>query len=115
MSDDPSSAAALAATWDPNLIRIVERPLQLPGRPTLLRRTEVGGPDSLADRRLLLSREALRRCLAAAEASPLGRAQLDRVSLVVELYRDASGHQFEVWTINGLGPRPEELPPLVGG
>lgn len=111
-----SAPTDLGAVFDPGRpLTVTDRPLQFPGRPTLLRRAALAGPETAGDRRVLLDRETLRRCLAAAEASPLGRAQIDRVGLIVELYRDASGHEFEVWTLSGLAPRPEALPAVLGG
>lgn len=97
--------------FDPaRVIAVNERPLQMPGLDTLLRTAVLAGPDVGGDRRVFLSRELLAQCLAVAEASPVGRAQIDQAGLRVDLYRDASGHEYEVWTLVGRGPRPEPLP-----
>lgn len=97
--------------FDPaRLIAVNEKPLQRPGRDTLLRTAVLAGPDVGGDRRVFLSRELLAHCLAVAESSPVGRAQIDRAGLQVDLFRDSSGHEYEVWTLIGRGPRPEQLP-----
>jgi len=107
MADDPTDLTL----FDPaRIVAINERPLQTPGRDVLLRTAVLAGPDVGGDRRVFLSREVLSHCLSVAEASPVGRAQLDQAGLRVDLYRDASGHEYEVWTLVGRGPRPEPLP-----
>jgi hypothetical protein len=102
-----------------NLVRVIDNPLQSPGKDKLVRKVVTAGPEMEGDRRIYLSRRMLEHCLEVAKSSPTGRAQLDRAGLEVGLYEDAHGHRYEVWTFTGLGPKPEPLPPglapIVGG
>ena len=93
-----------------NVMKVNARPLQPAGRDTLLRTATVGGPEKEGDRRVFLSVDMLSRLLETARSSPTQRVQVDRAGVKVVLYADHSGHQYEVWTLVGADPRPEQLP-----
>ncbi|MBU6287626.1 MAG: hypothetical protein KGS10_05635 [Chloroflexi bacterium] len=96
--------------FDPRLVLQVNRqPLQRPGAPHLVRASTVGGPDLPGDRRVYLSVDLLERCLAVAKTSPTGRAMLVHAGVRVDLYAE-DGHTYEVWTLIGVGPKPEPAP-----
>lgn len=96
---------------DPHNVMVVnERPLQPPGRDTLERTATVGGPEREGDRRVFLSTRLLGQLLEIARLSPTGRVQVDRAGVRVDLYRSDNGHPYEVWTLIGADPRPEQLP-----
>jgi hypothetical protein len=85
-------------------------PLQRAGADTLLRTAVVGGPDRPGDRRVYLSSALLGQLLEVARSSPMGRVQVDRAGVRVDLYRRGDGHEYEVWTLVGADPKPEAMP-----
>ena len=91
------------------VMKVNERPLQPPGRDTLLRTVVVAGPELAGDRRVFLSVDLLARLLETARSSPVRRVQVDRAGIRVDLYREHGGHQYEVWTLIGADPKPEPL------
>ena len=86
-----------------------EKPITPTAGDVLLRSAEIGGPDQDGDRRLYLDAQTLRKLLSMAEASPTQRVRIDRAGVRVDLWREASGHQFEAWTFIGCDPRPERF------
>lgn len=92
------------------VLKVNKRPLQPPGRDELLRTAVVAGPEMAGDRRVFLSVDLLTRLLDTARSSATRRVQVDRAGIRVDLYRNASGHQYEVWTLIGADPKPEALP-----
>ena len=99
---DPRGALAINA-----------RPLQSPGLDRLLRTATVAGPEVGGDRRLYLSATLLGSLLDVAKSSPTRRVRLDRVGLRVDLYLDGRGREYEVWTLIGAPPTPEDLPDAI--
>jgi len=95
------------------VLKVNARPLQQPGQDTILRTAVVGGPDKAGDRRVYLSARLLDDLLARARSSPMQRVVVDRAGLRVDLYADARGHEYEVWTLIGADPRPEPVPDFV--
>ena len=94
-------------------IRVNASPLQSPGRDELVRTAVVGGPELPGDRRVYLSARLLEELLDVARSSSNMRAQIDGAGVRVDLYRDGSGHHYEVWTLVGRRARPEPLPEVV--
>ena len=86
-----------------------DKPITPTAGDVLLRSAEIGGPDQDGDRRMYLDAKALRHLLAIAESSPTQRVRVDRAGVKVDLWREASGHQFEVWTFIGADARPERF------
>jgi hypothetical protein len=104
------------AAFDPRLLALNERPLQFPGRDELVRTVTVAGPDAPGDRRVFLSTALLEQCLSVARSSLTGRCLLTHAGVRVDLYQDRHGHRYEVWTLVGVGPKPESPPVgLLGG
>lgn len=93
-----------------NVLRVNKSPMQEPGRDEKLRTATVGGPALEGDRRVFLSADLLGRLLEIARSSPMGRVQVDRAGVQVDLYRRPDGHCYEVWTLIGADPRPEQMP-----
>lgn len=110
MSDDADRLVGLPTNLR---LEVNDRPLQFPGRARHVRRALTGGPDQPGDRRILLSVDVLERCLAAARASPLRRAVIGRAGVQVDLYEQTNGHRFEVWSVIGIAPVPEQIPAAV--
>lgn len=107
MADDPTDLNPL----DPrDVLAVNGSPLQRPGADALLRTAVVGGPDRAGDRRVYLSSVLLGRLLEVARSSPMGRVQVDRAGVRVDLYRRGDGHEYEVWTLVGADPKPEAVP-----
>lgn len=94
-------------------LSVNENPIQSPGLDRRLRTATVAGPEVPGDRRLYLSASLLDSLLDVAKASPTKRVRLDRVGLRVDLYLDERGSEYEVWTLIGAPPRPEDLPPAI--
>jgi hypothetical protein len=112
VSDDPK----LRDLFSPRtVVQVNERPLQRPGLDRLVRTATVGGPDQQGDRRVFLSAPLLEQCLRVARSSSTGRCALDRAGVRIDLYEDGKGHTYEVWTLIGIGPKPEPLPAVLGG
>jgi len=105
------SEIKIGGILDPrNVMKVNERPMQLPGRDELLRTATVGGPEKAGDRRIFLSKGMLSNLMEVAQSSPTGRVQVDRAGVRVDLHVDGNGHQYEVWTLIGANPKPEQLP-----
>lgn len=96
-----------------NALEVNERPLQSPGLDRRLRTATVAGPEVGGDRRFYLSATLLEMLLDVARSSPTQRVRVDRVGLRVDLHVDGRGHQYEVWTLIGADPKPEELPEAI--
>lgn len=112
-NDDDTGGESL---FDPRAVLSVNRsPIQTPGLPRLVRTAIVGGPDHPGDRRVYLSADLLGRCLEIARSSPMGRVVLDHAGVRVDLYQRDDGHQYEVWTLIGYGPKPEPVPDFIRG
>jgi hypothetical protein len=96
---------------DPRAVLTVNAsPLQRSGGDVLLRTAVVGGPEKEGDRRVYLSSTLLAKLLEVARSSTMGRVQVDRAGVRVDLYKQPDGHTYEVWTLVGADPRPEPLP-----
>jgi hypothetical protein len=98
-----------------DVLTVNRRPVQIPGRDRCIRTSTVGGPEKGGDRRFYLSRELLADLLERARSSPVGRVQVDRAGVRVDLYERPDGHTYEVWTIIGADPRPEPMPAVMSG
>jgi hypothetical protein len=91
-------------------LKVNDQPLQIASQDQILRRYELGGPDSLRDTRLYLDRADLEELLKIAKASPTGRVVLPCAGLRWELRRSRDGHQYEIFKITSRPPQPERLP-----
>lgn len=73
----------------------------------------------VGEARTFLDRHVVDLCLRRAEASLVGRALLDAVGLVVDVYQGIegvdAGVRYEVWTLLGTEPRPEPSPVRLAG
>lgn len=99
-----------AEEWE-RIVRapIGERPvLQKPSAHRILRKIQFPDMPQASDRRLILPAEMLRYCLAQAEASPLKRAVMHGVCVEVEQYVTPEGHIYEIWSLVGQDPVPEQ-------
>jgi hypothetical protein len=110
MADDNNGFTRLGVLHPNNVLKVNERPLQSPSGPRLVRTATVGGPELAGDRRFYLSSDLLAKLLDVARSSPMGRVEVQRAGLRVDLYVDGNGHEYEVWTIIGADPKPERLP-----
>lgn len=111
MAEEEGGTAGL---FDPRLVlEVNDSPVQRPTRDRLLKSAVVGGPSMPGDRRIYLSRELLGRVLDVARASLMGRALLDHAGVRVDLYERPDGHRYEIWTLIGIGPKPEQVPEFV--
>ena len=93
-----------------NVLTVNRSPLQRPGGDKLLRTAVTGGPSKGGDRRVYLSVDLLAQLLEVARSSTMRRVQVDRAGVRVDLYQRPDGHRYEVWTLVGCKPRPEDLP-----
>ena len=109
MSKDTPFKGATTPLIDDGL-KINDQPLQIASQDQILRRYELGGPDTLRDTRLYLDRADLEELLKIAKASPTGRVVLPCAGLRWELRRSRDGHQYEVFKICSRPPQPERLP-----
>lgn len=99
---------------DPNnILKVNDRPIQMPGMDQLVRTSVVGGPETSGDRRAFLSAKLLDDLLQRAKTSPTLRVEISRAGVRVDLYKTPSGHQYEVWTLIGANPVPEQLSPAI--
>jgi hypothetical protein len=112
MADD-NDRTALGLLGTRQALTVNARPLQRPGQDVLLRTAVVGGPDKEGDRRVYLTATLLGTLLDVARSSGLQRVLVDRAGVRVDLYRSATGHEYEVWTLIGGAPRPEPIPDFV--
>lgn len=102
--------------FDPRLVLQVNAlPIQRLGTDRLLSTATVGGPEMAGDRRVYLSTHLLEKCLAVSRSSPTGRVLLDHAGVRVDLYQRRDGHTYEVWTLIGVGPKPEPMPDWAKG
>lgn len=107
MADKPTDLNIL----DPrNVLKVNATPVQRPGTDLMLRTATLGGPDKPGDRRVYLSAKLLAQMLDIARTSSMGRVQIDSAGLRVDLYQAGDGHQYEVWTLIGAPPKPEQMP-----
>lgn len=95
------------------LTRSTSQPLQLPGRDRVVAESVLGGPDSSADSRLILSRADLESLLDVARASLTGRVVLNRPGVRVRLFESPSGHRYEVWSLVCSEVKAEQNP-IIG-
>jgi hypothetical protein len=102
-----ASETDLERLLNKDVMKVNNNPLQPTAGLTLLRSAVVGGPDLEGDRRVFLDRKLLMQLAEIAASSPSQRVQVDRAGIKVDLYRESSGHTFEVWTLVGLPPKPE--------
>lgn len=72
----------------------------------------IGGPEQ--DLRLFLSVEILEKMLDRARASRTSRAVIHRAGLVLDTYRPHVGNPYQIVTVMGLAPVPED-PAIVAG
>ena len=96
-----------------NVLKINVSPVQRPGTDRLIRTAVVGGPNKEGDRRVYLSVELLKNLLEIARSSPMRRCEVTRAGVRVDLYLTPNGHQYEVWTLIGANPRPEQVPQFI--
>ena len=91
-----------------------DRPLQIGGQDTILRRYSLGGPDSLRDTRCYLDLADLEYLVRVARASPTKRVVLPCAGLLWELRQSRDGHQYEIFKITSREPQPERAPAGLG-
>jgi len=96
-----------------NVLKVNVSPVQRPGTDRLIRTAIVGGPEKEGDRRVYLSVELLTKFLEVARSSPMRRVEVTRAGVRVDLYLQASGHQYETWTLIGANPKPEQVPQFI--
>ena len=88
---------------------IVDRPIQRPGQPELLREQRLGGPEAGQDIRLSVSISVLDRMIEAARSSTTRRAVLHQAGVIVRTWRDGNtNHIYQTLELVGRGPVPEE-------
>jgi hypothetical protein len=92
-----------------HLLRVNDKPVTPQAGNTLLRSADVAGPDEEGDRRIFLDAKMLEQLLEMARKSPTQRVRIDRAGVRVELWRNAEGRDFEVWTFTGINPHPERF------
>ena len=89
---------------------INERPLQRPGKHTLLRELRIGGPSEGRDVRMYLAAKDLAMLLECARCSTLQRVALHQVGLSVKVWQTPAGENYETWELVSLPPKPEGAP-----
>lgn len=89
---------------------VEDRPLQIAGQDTVLRRYALGEPDSLRDTRCYLDLADLKYLAQIAHASPTKRVVLPCAGLIWELRRSRDGHQYEIFKITSREPHTERAP-----
>lgn len=75
--------------------------LQLPGRPTVIRDTQFGGPEDRSDRRMILHVAQLEELLKVAKESMTSRVVIHHFGVRVQLLEAQGGHRYEHCTFVG--------------